>query len=1043
MAKAQPIWGGAKVRQKACVFAAGLALLFILPLLPAGLSIASPDEVRWSRVTIPTEGEAGDWLLADGSNIQHLTIAADGTLYAYAEGLTYTLFKSTDGGYSWSHTGNVQDNIVAIAIHPGDASFVYYATSSNVYRSSDGGKTFITLPPSPGGAGSNNVAITCLDVTQADGNIIAVGTRDTDNAQFGGVYTLNEAPFISTWADTGLTGYDVYAVAFSPDFAADRELTAVVTDETDTLVTTKIGSAGWGATISNARLDKDNSGTPTPVVVTTSAAIAFLDSNHASGNPQNNVLFVAIDTGTGDGDVYKINSATSSVSSAATDLNIGYTYGLSNIDVTGLAVHGDAATASLLAGAASSAQTYFSADGGTTWTMSLKEPTGASKTYVLMTSDFNSSGKAYATTSGSESAFSISQDNATTWNQVGLIDTDISTIVDLAPSPGYGEDGTLFMLTFGSEHSLWRSLDDGNAWERLFSSNLTNVDSLAMVELPPQYGNGSQVVFLTGSSYGRPAIWQSTDGGQTFIYRFTSNPTTGAQFSIDTWTVVSDTTLFLGSFDGSNGLVYQTTNGGVTYSTGVIAGSQSIHSIVLSPDFEEDNSILLGNTNGCVYWSDNGAFQPLPPDATSPPLSGQITVAFDPDFNNNRTVYAASDSADQGVYRFIIDTSTDWESIDGTLPSGGMLNQVIVSPDGTLYTANSKDDGGMERCFNPTFSLGPSFETVTRGLSDGATLFGLWQCGDRLWSVDTTNIRLMTFSDSLNSPVILNSPADAASGTGTLLNHTINNVSLDWKTLKGATSYQWQLDHDTDFSTVPSGFEGNTRASTAKLPALESATTYYWRVRATAPVLSMWSAKWSFTTSLDSEAIDIKLESPEAGASNTPLRPVFQWSAVAGADAYELLVSRDVDFANPSIAKISDYALPSTAWQCDVSLGHATTYYWKIRAVSASTHSAWSSVGAFTTEPPPQITPPEEEAPPTEPLPPLTAPMPLPTYQTSMPVIPPTPAPPPQAAPPPPATHHTRLDDIPHRWLAAADDTDAGYHAGAGARHKTPLERSG
>ena len=127
---------------------------------------------------------------------------------------------------------------------------------------------------------------------------------------------------------------------------------------------------------------------------------------------------------------------------------------------------------SLLAGAADSAQTYFSTDGGKSWTRSRKEPTGESKTYVLMAPDFSNTGRAYAATSGDESAFSISQDNGDTWNQVSLIDTAISTIVDLAPSPGYSQDNTLFMLTFGGEHSLWRSLDGGNTWERIFASAL-------------------------------------------------------------------------------------------------------------------------------------------------------------------------------------------------------------------------------------------------------------------------------------------------------------------------------------------------------------------------------------------------------------------------------------------------------------------------------------------------------------------------------------------------------------------------------------------
>ena len=971
-----------------------LALLSVAAIVccetPASLAIASPDEVKWSRVSIPNDGKGGNWVLADGSDVQHLRVAIDGTLYAYGKGLTYTLYKSTDDGYSWSYIGDVQDSIVDIATAPVDANVIYYATSSDVYQSTDGGKNFDRLISNPGGAGSNNVEITSIDVTRLHSNIIAVGTRDTDNSQFGGVYILDEERLVPSWVDSNLGNYDVYAVAFSPDYAAYHQLVAVVTDETDTFVTTKIGDSGWGATIGNARLDKDNSGIPTPVAIANPATIVFPSDYDATADESNQ--FIAIDTGTDDGDVYKINAVAAPGSSAATDLNIGSDYRLNNVDVTGLAVTGSDSDANLLAGTANSAQTYFSADGGTNWTRSRKEPTGGSKTYVLMAPDFSSSGKAYAATSGSESAFSISQDSSVTWNQVGLIDTDISTIVDLAPSPSYSQDNTVFMLTFGGEYSLWRNLNGGTIWERIFASTLTNVDSIDLVELSPQYGDSSQAVFIAGSSNGRPAIWKSTDSGQNFIRRVTFDPDTGDPFPINIWAIVNDTTLFIGSHDGSNGLVYHTTDSGFSYSTGAVAGSQSLNSIALSPNYKQDETILIGNTNGWIYWSsDNGtSFEPLPRDATSPPLTGSITVAFDPNFSNNDTVYAASSTADKGIYRFIIDTSTEWESIDSTLPSGGTLNQLIVSTDGTLYAANSQTDGGIERSLNPTYSLGPTFETVTRGLSESATLSGLWLIDNWLWSVDTADTKLLTFTDSLTSPVTLTSPTDAVAGVGTLINYTIPNISLDWEAMSGATSYEWQLDYDTDFSTVPSGFEGDTKASSARLPTLEPATTYYWRVRAAQPVISPWSAKWSFTTSLDTEAIAIRLESPKAGASEVQIKPVFQWSAVAGADVYELLLSPDIHFANPSIIKTGAYALPTTAWQCNVSLNYDTTYYWKVRAISSDTSSAWSAVSAFTTESPPTPSVP----------PPVMSPVPSP----AIPPMPPPPSVPPPAPPSLPPT---------------------------------------
>ena len=944
-------------------FAIGVILLLGL-LGSISPAVAAPDEVKWSRFNIPVDGKRGNWVLADGLDVQQLTIAIDGTLYAYGEGLTYTLYKSTDGGYSWSAMGKVTDAIVDIATADDDASVVYYATPSHIYKSIDAGSSFIPLPPNPGGAGTNNIEITSIDVARLGNiNIVAVGTRDADSPEYGGVYVLNESERFTNWIDTNVGSYDVYAVALSPNFTTDRQLVAVVTDEADTFVTTKVGDAGWGATIDDAKLDRDNSGIPTPVAVATSATIAFPDDYDITMGHY--VLFVAIDTGSGSGDVYWINRA------VATDLNIGFAYGLSNIDVTAVAVTGNAASANLLAGAATSAEVYLSHDGGRNWKRSTRPPTGQGYTYVVMAPDFAGSGRVYAATTGTESAFSISQDSGVTWNQVSLIDTDIIDIIDLALSPSYSEDNTLFMLTWGGEHSLWRSLNGGAGWERVLSSTLAYVDEVDRVELSPQYSHTNQVVFIAGTSNGNPVIWKSTDNGQTF-----SSPQ-ATPLPIDTWAVVDETTLFIGSSDGSNGLVYHTIDSGLTYSTGVIAGSHSLNSIALSPNYDEDETILVGNINGWVYWSeDNGtSFEPLEqqlPELIATSDSNSITVAFDPKFSNN-TVYAASHckkDADNSsaIYRFIIGTDTSWESINSTLPDGTIIDQLIVSPGGTLYAANSKADGGMERCLNPTYPLGPTFETVTRGLDDGAELTGLWLADNTLWSTDAASSWLMTYTDSLTLPITLTSPPNKAPGIGTIINYNISNVSLDWETLSGTTEYQWQLDYDTDFSTVPTGFEGNTRASSARLPVLEPDTTYYWRVRTSEPVLSPWSAKWSFTTSFGTEAIAPELSSPKAGARGMPIKPVFQWSAVAGADSYELIVSADASLANPSILKTGAYALPTTAWKCNTPLNHDTTYYWRVRAISGDSYSAWSAVGAFTTEPPPP--PPESLLPPEEPLPP-------------------------------------------------------------------------
>ncbi len=906
-------------------------LVSISPLTPAA---ADPDEVMWSRVNIPTEGKAGNWVLANGSDVAHLTMAIDGTLYAYVKGLTYTLYKSTDEGRSWSYSGEVTDAIADIACSSLDADIIYITDGSYVYRSDDAGASVSKVADTTLPALDDNESITCLDVgyDASDDPYVFIATADTDDGDFGGVYYLPEADPGAEWTDLQAGSYDVYSIAGSPEFKGDSQVIAIVTDETHTYVINNYGVVGdWTSGVELLE------GDVTPFTITAASDICF-----PSDFDETYKLFIGV-VGAG-GDVYRVTSG------AASDLNV-------DTDIISLDVVGEAGNTQLLAGAAGSAQIYLSTNGGSNWVGSAKPPTGGSKTYVLMAPDFTSSGKAYAATSGIESAFSCTTDGGITWNQLSLIDTEISNIVDLAPSPNYSQDNTLLMLTWGGEYSLWRSLNSP-IWERVFTTALASVDSLNLVELSPQYGNASQVVFLAGISNGNPAIWKSTDNGQNFTCR-------SAPFNIDIWAVVNDNTLLVGSFDAINsqGLVYRTTDSGLTYSTPAVVGDLPPSSIALSPNYEQDETILIGSTDGWGYRSnDNGtSFEPLPPDATSPPLTGNISVAFDPRFSSNSTVYAASDTPDSDIYRFIIGESTNWQGIDATLPrdrpEASKVVQLVVSVDGTLYAINSQPvdtankEGGMERCLNPSYSLGPTFETVTRGLDDGATLAGLWLSGNKLWTVDTANTRLMTFTDSLTVPVILTSPHDQASGIDT------RNVNLDWRSASGATKYEWQLDYDTDFSSAP--FEDDTQASSVRLPEqLKLATTYYWRVRVSEPLLSPWSATGSFTTSLGSSVIAPNLRSPGAGAKSVGLRPIFQWSAIADAESYELLVSTDVSFVNLIIKK----TLPATAWQSDISLDYDTTYYWKVRATGSGSYSAWSAVSAFTTRSSPELTPPSSES---------------------------------------------------------------------------------
>jgi len=918
---------------------AALAALFLPALLTCALpaGTAAQQEVEWRRVNIPAEGESAGWVLAPGSDIRHLTRAADGTLYCYATpaGTNHRLFKSTDSGESWYQTGGVQDTLVDIFCAPDAPAVLYYATSAAVYRSTDAGQSFTALPGNPGDAGTGNREITTIAATrQGTGNIVAASIRDTDAGEYGGVYILNEEDLAVGWQDTGIGNLDASCVAYSPRHLEDGQLLAVATDETDCLVLARMGDGDWGATVTGAII---------PDVVPQSAALGFVDDYYAL--TEGAALFLALDTGSGDGDVYRIALAANSL--AASDLDAAASAGLVSMDVSCIAVAGSAAGACLLAGAAAGTEILTSSNGGTTWAASTRQPTGESVAGVLLGSSPAAPDQAFAVTTGADSAFSLSTDGGTTWREKSLIDAKISAITGLEICFGQTASSTLFMLTHDGQHvfqSLWRSVDEGAHWERLMSSSASGIDEITRVAAEP-----SQMLYLAGTASGAPALWVSNDGGRRFN-------TFVAPLAVDAWACTPGA-VFIGGYDGSQALVYRFTGTGFTPVPGVAAGSQPLTCLAISPGYAQDQTVLAGNATGQVYWSRDGGASFFPLGQQLPLVNGigEVSLTFDPAFLLNGYVYAATSApvtavSSERIFRMHTASDHSWEPINGVLPEDTSITQVAVSVTGVLYAVDSEPvdqaegKGGLRRSLHPAFPLGQTFEPVTDGLADGTTLEGIEAHAIRLWSVDSQGHGIVNLADSLCAPVAPESPADGAAPVPT------ESVILQWSATWGATRYQWQVDHDGNFSSVPAGFEGTTGGVSARLPALEPNTRYYWRVRVTEPLLSPWSPRYSFTTALAGTASSLELLSPAAGAAGVGCLPVFQWCAIPGADSYELLVSEDFLFQELAISRQGPDSLPTNAWRSDITLDHETTYYWKMRGCSGDSYSEWSAVSAFTTQ---------------------------------------------------------------------------------------------
>jgi len=89
---------------------------------------------------------------------------------------------------------------------------------------------------------------------------------------------------------------------------------------------------------------------------------------------------------------------------------------------------------------------------------------------------------------------------------------------------------------------------------------------------------------------------------------------------------------------------------------------------------------------------------------------------------------------------------------------------------------------------------------------------------------------------------------------------------------------------------------------------------------------------------------------PANGAMRVSLRPQLSWSAVSGADGYDVQIGLDADFS-PIVEVFEDIA--QTTLTLSRELQPSQTYYWRVRAKNGCGAGDYSPVAQFTTLPPP------------------------------------------------------------------------------------------
>ena len=638
-----------------------------------------------------------------------------------------------------------QTSVWDAAVAPDDGSFwaiVISITSAGlgnrpieVWITPDAGNTWRNTRLAGLLAAGENIRTIDVSPRYGEGHDIAVGT--VTGAGAGRIWVLKSTGFVGWLAQAqpvvaGL-GYDFFDLKFSPTYASDASLAAIFSDnvtstwyniwlrdiDTNTTVNWAFAATPPGIEVRDPNAPTGSS----PNLLTLNKADLELPSDFSGQAASLRRAYISLDTWTGapkaatnrDG-IFRIDDTTRYM--------LMDTSQITNKSIYSIAYFGTYASGKLLAGerrgfpCTATVPTWFT-DSPTTcpipcWYPALKPTTGAANQAACATTQTGNGGAnvdwradgvlAYAGTGSrpmttgvfwffpwlaapipnDESAFAISRNNGETWNQLALIDTTITQLTDVAPTP---DCKTIYLASVNTGaicsgfDSVWRSTINhdvespfraatlGYSWERVLCQPtapdcIQAQTNAALLRLVPYCADPS----------GKTVAWAVYD--PTMIY--TPGIAMWSPDYGDYWATItprgpvqdfcfeSATIMYFLTPDGSvQKMPYTGTAWGTTLPS-ANPGFPSAHMITAMPE----GQVLVGYNSAvspypAVISKDSGTtFLPL----LQPLNAGNVHVAFDPAYAENNIIYIADDNAVTGsVYRNSVAGAplvTRWADVD-------------------------------------------------------------------------------------------------------------------------------------------------------------------------------------------------------------------------------------------------------------------------------------------------------------------------------------------------------------------------------------------
>ena len=554
------------------------------------------------------------------------------------------VFKSTNGGSSWTavNSGLTSSTILGLDINPSNTQTLYAGTGNGVFMSTNGGGTWNAVNS---GLTSTNVQTLSTDPTNPQTLYAGTGS--------GGIFKSTNGGASWTTVNVGLTDTNVISLAIAPN----NPQTLYAGTGSGGLFKSINGGTSW-----NAANDGDNN---------LSAVALAIDPT----NSQN------IYAGT-NGKVYNSSNGGTSWNI----VNNGLTSSESVYQVQALAI--DPTNPQTIYVGFQNGGVYKSTNGGTSW-ITANSGLTSSIVYALAIDPSNSQTLYAATITG----LFKSINSGSSWSQ---INNGLNFIWAVAVAIDPQSPQTIYAGIVGGG-GVFKSTNGGTSWSLVL--DITNVDALAIDSTNTQ-------TLYAGTGDG---VYKSTDGGGSW---------TAANSGLTTSTVValaidpSNTQTLYAGTDG--GGIFKSTNGGASWST-VNNGLGTSYIYALAIDSTNTQTLYAGayggvfkSTNGGTSWSQINSSTYV------------NTLAIAP--TNPQTIYAGTSV---GVLAST-NGGTSWSALNSGLTITN-VNSLTIDPNNptTLYAGTFASGVFELGTLTPSITSWPTASGITLGQAlSSSTLTG-------------------------------------------------------------------------------------------------------------------------------------------------------------------------------------------------------------------------------------------------------------------------------------------------------------------------------